>query len=152
MQVAGRAGRADQAGAVILQTHHPEHPLLAALLQGGYRALAQGLLAERRASQLPPFAQLALLRAEAHDVADAQAFLSAAVVAVRAAGARVNAHGPMPAPRAAQGGVHRAQVLLESADRGSLQAMLPGWLDHLRALPQAQGALVDRCRSDGNVG
>ncbi|MEP6880911.1 MAG: primosomal protein N', partial [Dokdonella sp.] len=62
VQVAGRAGRAERPGSVILQTHHPDHPLLRALIEGGYPRLAAGLLSERRAAQLPPFASFSLLR------------------------------------------------------------------------------------------
>ena len=61
VQVAGRAGRAERPGTVILQTHDPQHPLLAVLLNGGYRALSTTLLDERRAAGLPPFAHFALL-------------------------------------------------------------------------------------------
>ncbi len=138
VQVAGRAGRADKAGAVILQTYHPEHPLLEVLLRGGYRALADTLLAERRLSQLPPFSQLALLRAEAHDLADVQVFLRAAATLVGDAGSNVSVHGPVPAPMPRKAGVHRAQVLLEAAERSSLQKLLPGWLQQLRSLPEAR--------------
>src|SRR5690606_3751383 len=65
VQVSGRAGRAALPGEVILQTHHPGHPLLVTLLAGGYPAFAELALAEREAAGLPPFGFLALLRAEA---------------------------------------------------------------------------------------
>jgi primosomal protein N' (replication factor Y) len=133
VQVAGRAGRAERAGHVILQTHDPAHPLLAVLLNGGYRALAAQLLLERRAAGLPPFAQLALLRAEAKDKDMLAGFLDAAM---RAAGdPAIIAHGPLAAPMAKRAGAFRGQVLIESAERPALQAFLPGWLDALRALP-----------------
>ncbi|MFH2077223.1 MAG: primosomal protein N', partial [Pseudomonadota bacterium] len=60
--VAGRAGRAQLAGEVVLQTHHPDHPLLGTLLNGGYPAVAALQLAEREAAAFPPYAHLALLR------------------------------------------------------------------------------------------
>ena len=78
IQVAGRAGRADRSGEVLLQTHHPEHPLLATLLDGGYHAFAAGELALRGAAGFPPFAHLALLRAEARHAEPPMAFLHAA--------------------------------------------------------------------------
>jgi primosomal protein N' (replication factor Y) (superfamily II helicase) len=54
-QVSGRAGRAGKQGEVLLQTHHPEHPLLQVLLQQGYDAFARQTLAERNSVFLPPY-------------------------------------------------------------------------------------------------
>ncbi|MBN8727103.1 MAG: primosomal protein N' [Xanthomonadales bacterium] len=132
VQVAGRAGRADRAGTVILQTHDPAHPQLRLLLERGYAAFAARLLEERRATGLPPCTRLALLRAEARRKEDLDAFLTAAA----AHGGRpgVELHGPLDAPMPLRAGVFRGQVLAESAHHASLQAFLPGWLAHLRAL------------------
>jgi primosomal protein N' (replication factor Y) len=74
-QVAGRAGRADKPGQVLLQSQHGEHPLLQQLLQHGYAHFAQALLGERELSLMPPFAFLALVRADATNPAQAMAFL-----------------------------------------------------------------------------
>ncbi|HET6546179.1 MAG TPA: primosomal protein N' [Rhodanobacteraceae bacterium] len=137
VQVAGRAGRAAKPGTVMLQTHHPDHPLLAQLLGGGYRALAASLLGERRAANLPPWSHFALLRAEARREAALDGFLAAAAAAA-AGDAAVSARGPMPAPMPKRAGLHRAQLLIEADERGALQAFLPGWLDALRALPAAR--------------
>nr|VUD31012.1 primosome assembly protein PriA [Raoultella sp. NCTC 9187] len=63
-QVSGRAGRAGKQGEVILQTHHPEHPLLQTLLYKGYDAFADQALAERQAMQLPPWTSHVLIRAK----------------------------------------------------------------------------------------
>jgi primosomal protein N' (replication factor Y) len=133
VQVAGRAGRAERPGTVILQTHDPQHPLLAVLLNGGYRALSTTLLDERRAASLPPFAHFALLRAEAKESDRLDAFLAAAADAAR--DAPVTLHGPMPAPMPRRAGVLRGQLLVESAERSLLQTFLDGWIDALRALP-----------------
>ena len=78
IQVAGRAGRAQKPGQVWLQTHHPDHPLLNTLINGGYHAFAHSELVQRQAAGFPPFAHLALLRAEAKHVDAANAFLHAA--------------------------------------------------------------------------
>jgi primosomal protein N' (replication factor Y) len=133
VQVAGRAGRAERPGTVILQTHDPGHPLLAVLLNGGYRALATQLLDERRQAGLPPFAHLVLLRAEAERKETLTAFLSAATAAAN--DPAVLAHGPLDAPMARRAGAYRGQVLLEANERTALQGFLPAWLDALRALP-----------------
>jgi len=136
VQVAGRAGRAERPGTVILQTHVPEHPLLAILLNGGYRALSAKLLEERRAAGLPPFAYFALLRAEAKQSERLDAFLAAASRAI--GDARILAHGPMPAPMPRRAGVLRAQLLIEAAERSMMQEFLTGWLEQLRALPEGK--------------
>ena len=78
IQVAGRAGRAEKPGEVLLQTHHPEHPLLQTLIAGGYHAFAEGELAQREAAGFPPFAHMALLRAEAKHADAPMQFLHAA--------------------------------------------------------------------------
>jgi primosomal protein N' (replication factor Y) len=138
VQVAGRAGRAERPGAVILQTHHPDHPLLGALLAGGYPALIKGLMAERRAASLPPFTQFALLRAEAKTMTDATLFLEAAAISARASTSTVVAHGPMPAPMPRRAGFQRSQLLIEASERAVMQAFLPDWLKQVRTLPQAR--------------
>ena len=136
VQVAGRAGRAERPGTVILQTHDPEHPLLAVLINGGYRALSAQLLEERRSAGLPPFTHFALLRAEAKLSAKLDAFLAKAAGAID--DASISAHGPMPAPMPRRAGVLRAQILIEAAERSTLQAFLSSWLDTLRELPEGK--------------
>jgi primosomal protein N' (replication factor Y) len=139
VQVAGRAGRADKPGSVWLQTHEPDHPLLATLLQGGYDAAAALQMGERLASGLPPFAHLALLRAESarHDALDA--FMAAARDALGrpVGGLRIN--GPIAAPMPLRAGRHRAQLLLESPQRPALRQVLAAWWPRLHALPQPRG-------------
>ena len=137
VQVAGRAGRAQRAGDVLLQTHHPDHPLLQTLLAGGYPAFAQGELAEREAATLPPFAHLALLRAEARQAAAPEAFLRAARDALPP-GDAVLASGPMPAPMPRRAGMHRAQLLLHATSRPALHAALEAAVPALHALPEAR--------------
>jgi len=136
VQVAGRAGRAERPGTVILQTHDPEHPLLAVLRNGGYRALSAKLLEERRDAGLPPFAHFALLRAEAKQSEKLDAFLAAAAAAID--DGRILAHGPMPAPMPRRAGVLRGQLLIEAAERPVLQEFLTGWLERVRALPEGK--------------
>ncbi|MCL2345883.1 MAG: primosomal protein N', partial [Desulfobulbus sp.] len=78
MQVAGRAGRAELKGEVVIQTQYPEHPLFAALAAHDYAGFAAGQLQEREQAGFPPYAFQAMLRAEAPQMADAIAFLKAA--------------------------------------------------------------------------
>src|SRR5690606_32206302 len=74
-QVAGRAGRAGKPGRVLVQTHYPDHPLLTSLLRDGYHDFARQLLAERQPRGMPPFGQLALLRADARTLHEAEQLL-----------------------------------------------------------------------------
>src|SRR5690606_13497685 len=123
VQVAGRAGRAQRPGEVLIQTHHPEHPLLATLVGKGYAAFAEAALAEREAAGLPPVAAMALLRPEAATADAPQAFLSAARQLL-AAPRGVDVLGPAPAPMERRAGRYRAQLLLKSAQRDRLQSAL----------------------------
>lgn len=139
VQVAGRAGRAEQPGEVLIQTGQPEHPLLITLLRDGYPAAADAILAERRAAGMPPFAHLALLRAEAPGEAEPMAFLAAAAAALRPRAARtVDLLGPVPAPMPRRAGRHRAQLLLRAHSRAPLHRLLGEGLPLLDALPEAR--------------
>ncbi len=137
IQVAGRAGRADKPGEVMLQTLQPDHPLLHTLLSGGYAAFAREELALRRSTALPPYAYQALLRAEAADQGVLQTFLDAARHCAPSVEG-VDLHGPMPAPSERRAGRWRMQILVESASRPALQGMLSTWVPLLRALPAAR--------------
>jgi primosomal protein N' (replication factor Y) (superfamily II helicase) len=137
VQVSGRAGRARKPGEVWLQTHHPDDPLLRELLRAGYASVARQLLQERRDAGLPPFAHLALLRAQATTQTPLDEFLGhAAKLAGIPAG--VNLLGPMPAPMPLRAGMIRGQLLLSAEDRACLHAFLSEWIERVRAMPQAR--------------
>lgn len=125
IQVAGRAGRAERPGEVVIQTHQPEHPLLQQLARSGYTDFADSALAERREAGLPPYSTLALLRAEAVAADAPEAFLANATAQVAEIGAGpVQCLGPMPAPMPKRAGRHRAQLLFQSAQRRPLHRLL----------------------------
>jgi len=136
VQVAGRAGRAERPGSVILQTHHPDHPLLERLLDEGYESFAGALLEDRRMAALPPFSYQAVLRAEANRRQPVQAFLDQAAGLFRHR--QVTAHGPYPALMERKGGRLRWYLLLQGGSRSALQAALENWLPHVRSLPSAR--------------
>ena len=137
VQVSGRAGRAHKPGEVWLQTHHPDHPLLRDLIRHGYAQVAQELLKERRLAGLPPYAHLALLRAEAKTQANVDEFLAtAANLAADPQG--VSLLGPMPAPMPRRAGMLRGQLLVSADERARLHAFLPGWLTLVRESPHAR--------------
>jgi primosomal protein N' (replication factor Y) len=138
IQVAGRAGRAAKRGTVVLQTHHPDHPLLQTLINGGYHAFADAELDQREAAGFPPFAHLALLRAEAQHAEPPQAFLEAAKALLRESGTGVDLHGPLPAPMPRRAGYQRAQLLVSAQRRGALHATLDAAAGALHALPEAR--------------
>ncbi|MFO7340155.1 MAG: primosomal protein N' [Lysobacteraceae bacterium] len=142
VQVAGRAGRARKPGEVWWQTHHPDHPLLHALISGGYGSFATAELELRRAAAFPPFAHLALMRAEAARAEAAGAFLRAARLrleqAAQAGGHAVELHGPVTAPMARRAGHYRMQLLLSATQRRALHACLDAALPALYALPEAR--------------
>ena len=128
IQVAGRAGREEKPGTVILQTRHPAHPLLLALVKNGYPDFARACLKERQSAGLPPFSHQALWRADALDSHLARQFLdTAAELAARTGDMTVLVLGPVPAPLARRGNRYRWQLLLQSEKRGSLHRLL----DHL---------------------
>jgi primosomal protein N' (replication factor Y) len=135
VQVAGRAGRGDRPGEVLVQTSYPEHPLLKCLITDGYEGFAALALEERRAAGWPPFSHLALLRADSPARAEAFGFLHAAETVADAAARRgIRILGPAPAALARRAGRHRAQLLAESPARGALQSFLADWVAELAKL------------------
>lgn len=128
-QVAGRAGRADQAGQVLIQTHLPDHPLLNLLLQEGYDAFAQALLQSRQRSELPPYHYLAVIRAQGKNQSQLLRFMHAAKDQIILNPLAVM--GPAPAPLARKANQHRMQLLVKSPTRRALKqglSQLRDWL------------------------
>ena len=139
LQVAGRAGRARHAGEVLIQSHCPEHPLFPHLLRHDYAGISRMLLEERRLGQLPPFAALALLRAEAVARAAPVAFLEAAAQQAASLGrSEVQILGPVPAPMERRAGRYRAQLLFQCPQRGPLHHLLAALIPTLGRLPLAR--------------
>lgn len=122
LQVSGRAGRGRIPGTVLIQTCHSEHPLLNQLCTGNYLSMADHILAERAAVQLPPYRAMALLRAEAATMEESLAFLDGAKVQLADAGLEI--WGPLPAVIARRADRHRAQLVLISNQKGPLQRQL----------------------------
>ena len=137
MQVAGRAGRAELPGEVLIQTQFPDHPLYASLVRHDYPAFANEQLKEREQAGFPPYTYQAMLRAEAPLIADSLAFLTTA-----RAWPQASAHGdvmlydPVPMRMARRANFERAQLLIESPSRRALQMFLGEWgglLDSIKA-------------------
>jgi primosomal protein N' (replication factor Y) len=138
-QVSGRAGRAEKAGEVAIQTHHPEHPLLQTLLHEGYSAFADAALQERKAACLPPAQHLVLLRCESVEIKSAQIFLEQATECARQAEIeQVSLFGPLPAPMERRAGRYRYQLMLQSSQRKELHRLINWWVPQLQQLPGAR--------------
>jgi len=137
VQVAGRAGRGDRPGEVLIQTEFPDHPLLRSLLAEGYDGFARTALMEREAAAWPPYSRLAAVRDSAKSAAAALEFLTAARHLARLP-PRVRMFGPVPAAMAKRAGRYHAQLLIESADRGALHRFLDGWITAIEHLPSGR--------------
>jgi primosomal protein N' (replication factor Y) len=140
LQVAGRAGRAERPGEVLIQTHHPDHPLLGCLLDGDYAAFAALELAQRREASWPPFAHLAAWHAEAARRDAALAFLEQVSAAAAAERNAVAILGPAPLPMERKGGRYRAQLLFRSAERAPLHRLVDRVLLAVRGSAAARRA------------
>jgi primosomal protein N' (replication factor Y) len=135
VQVSGRAGRGDRPGRVLIQTHHPDHPLLRSLVEQGYERFAALALAERAAALLPPYSFLAVLRAEHYQPGPAQRFLEQARLALPEHGPGLQVFGPLASGLERKAGRYRFQLILQAGRRPELARALPGWLAALEALP-----------------
>ncbi|MBD2804130.1 primosomal protein N' [Xenorhabdus sp. ZM] len=140
-QVSGRAGRAGKRGEVVLQTHHPEHPLLQILLEKGYDAFAQQAMEERQQVHLPPFASHILLRSDDQDNQHAAAFLRQ-LRQLFEHHPQCDEHlwimGPVPALQAKRSGRYRWQLMIQHPSRIFLQKMMAGIYPQISKLPQVR--------------
>jgi primosomal protein N' (replication factor Y) len=137
-QVAGRAGRADLPGRVMIETSIPGHPLFEALARHDYARFATQLLDERRQMRLPPFSSQAILRADAVALADAIDFLSAAAALAGGIDPAITLYDPVPALMVRRAGRERAQLLVQSTHRGRFQRFLAAWRESIAAQRQSK--------------
>ena len=137
MQVAGRAGRADKAGQVLIQTAFPQHALFNALRAQDYASFADELLQERRVMQFPPTCFFALLRAEANHFSLVGQFLNQALKIANDIKTDVMIYDPIRSQMERLKSMERAQVLLQANTRAALQRLLKEWMPKMRALPIA---------------
>ncbi|NLR76303.1 primosomal protein N' [Leeia aquatica] len=137
VQVAGRAGRADKPGRVLVQTAFPDHPLYVALTRHDYPAFAAQLLAERAQCLFPPLAYQAILRAEARTLEQALQWLQQArqLMLPEQAADTVEVFEPVPALMLRVNGRERAQLMLQSTTRAALQQRLRAVTPQLYGLP-----------------
>jgi primosomal protein N' (replication factor Y) len=126
-QVAGRSGRGIARGRVIVQTHQPDHPLLALLISQGYGHFARQLLPQRELSQLPPFRHMSVIRAESHRPDEADAFLRLArkiAEKLQVPTPALSYLGPLPALMEKRAGRFRYVLRIDADQRPALQVLL----------------------------
>lgn len=142
VQVAGRAGRADKTGHVLIQTLQPENPALLTLVRHGYQTFAEQTLQDRRLLGLPPFSHACLVRVEGKSLANNQAFLQQALallphrVTLTEMGVAVS--GILEAPMAKKNSRFHSQVLMLSKNRTTLHGLLNSWWEQALNLPAAK--------------
>ena len=138
-QVAGRAGRADAPGRVMLQTYSPDHKVMHALVSGDLESFRENEAAERRPGNWPPYGRLAAIivsadTAEAADIAARNLGLAAPTTT------GIQVLGPAPAPLAILRGRHRRRLLLKARRDVAVQPLIREWL---AAVPTGRGVKVD---------
>lgn len=130
-QVAGRAGRRQAQGEVLVQTEFPEHGLYAAFRAQDYGRFAENELRHRAEAGFPPFVYQALLRAEARELPTALAFLEHARSIAGPTTDGIQLFDPVPATMVRLAGRERAQLLVQSRLRSELHAFLRSWREAL---------------------
>ena len=139
-QVAGRAGRADKPGEVLIQTLFPDHPLFQALREHDYNTWVKTLLSERQSAGFPPFVYQVMLRAEGKQENTVFRYLhdahASAAALVQASGiwGEVEILGVVPAAMPRRANHIRAQLLIQSPNRKVLQQFLRDWQPVLEAM------------------
>ncbi|MCG8018023.1 MAG: primosomal protein N' [Candidatus Thiodiazotropha sp. 'RUGA'] len=140
LQVAGRAGRAERPGRVMIQTRHPDHPLMQLLTQQGYAAFAKLAMQERQMAMLPPYAHQALIRAEANRSDYPELFLKQLLEGCQQIqhATELEFWGPVPAPMERRAGKTRAHLLIQSNQRLPLHRWLSQAIEIFPTLPHAR--------------
>lgn len=131
MQVAGRAGRANKPGEVLIQTEFPQHALFNALRKQDYPSFADSLLSERELMQFPPYAYTALLRAEANQYPLIERVLNNALAYCAPQKTSITIYGPVRPQVERLKGMERAQLIFQTSHRSALQKLLQALFSHL---------------------
>lgn len=138
VQVSGRAGRDKIQGEVLLQTHHPEHPLLLQLLNSGYNSFTKTALEERKFLSLPPYSAMTIIKAVGFEEGKLEQLLqgiSDILKNKKINNEEVQILGPMPSPLAKIAGKHRWHLILQTSNRAVMQTLLFNIETRIRELP-----------------
>lgn len=136
-QVAGRAGRGDKPGRVLVQTHDPEASVIAALVSGDAPGFYSAETEARRDAAMPPFGRLAAILVSAEDSSEAEAVagrIGRAAPAVEG----MAVFGPAPAPLAMLRGRHRQRLLVHAARSLDVQDVIRDWLAGVEWSPKVR--------------
>jgi len=144
-QVAGRSGRSDKPGFVIVQTFTPDHPAIQFAAHHEYEKFAQAELAHRRRAGLPPITRMARIVVRDAKLENASKEAATLGISLREANERLGAgsmiRGPFPAPIARIGGYHRQQIELVAQDAASVQRLLSSLREAGLLISDAQTAV-----------
>lgn len=140
-QVAGRAGREERPGRVLLQTYHPDHPVMAALVAGERDAFMSAESAQRQSGGWPPYGRLAAIIVSGPN--ESQVDNVARALARAAPQAQdFKIMGPAPAPLAVLRGRHRRRLLVRTTRSVRIQDRLRAWVTPLK-LPSTVRVQID---------
>ena len=140
-QVAGRAGRADKPGRVLLQTHDPDHPVMRALLSGDTDTFIGSEITARQDLDMPPFGRLTALILSGHDEGAVIA-AGRGLAAQAPRGEGIEVLGPAPAFMALLRGRHRHRLLLKTRRDIPPQGLVQAWLDRVK-IPSSVRVQID---------
>jgi primosomal protein N' (replication factor Y) len=144
VQVAGRAGRGDRPGRVLVQTYNPEHPAIAFGVTHNVSGFLEQELKNRRELAYPPFARMGLVRIDGPDEEEARQEAERLSVVARAAATEgVDVLGPAPAPLARLRNRFRFRIMVRSGDRAALRTALLAVERARRTAPKNVRAVVD---------
>jgi primosomal protein N' (replication factor Y) len=130
-QVAGRAGRGDKPGRVLVQTHDPDAPVIAALVSGDTSGFYAAETEARREAAMPPFGRLAAIIVSGEDKGEADA-VARRIAAAAPIVEGMAVFGPAPAPLAMLRGRHRQRLLIHAARKLDVQDVIRDWLGDLQ--------------------
>jgi primosomal protein N' (replication factor Y) len=126
-QVAGRAGRGEKSGRVLVQTHDPDATVIAALVSGDVAGFYAAETEARREAAMPPFGRLAAIVISAEDASEAETVARRiGHLAPKVEGMSV--FGPAPAPLAMLRGRHRQRILVHAKRSLDVQDVIRDWL------------------------
>lgn len=132
MQVAGRAGRGDKPGEVLIQTAHPDHAMFHALKSQDYKTYANALVEERKSMSFPPLSFFAVIKAEAKYYDEVEAFIEQAMDFSQQIQHEVQIYGPVRPQIERLKGLERGHMLMQAQSRLQLQTLLRGLIPMIR--------------------